>query len=321
MKASDISAPALHDEQRSANMKCPEGRVDIVIDSDTYNEIDDQFAISYALHAPEKITVKALYAAPFTNERSSGPADGMEKSYREILKLLEIDGKSGKYPVFRGSDRYLLNEEEPVVSDAAADLVQRAGQYSPECPLYVVSIGAITNVASALLMDKTIAAKIVVIWLGGNALHWPDNREFNCKQDVAAARVVFSSGAPLVLLPCMGVVSSFTTTGPELEYWLKGKNPLCDYLVDNTISAAEEYAKGKVWSRVIWDVTAVGWLLNDGNRLMQDRLVPTPIPGYDHHYSIDPSRPLCKMVYHIHRDALFADLADRLLSSGHVTGT
>lgn len=305
----------LHADQRLLNMEYPEGRVDLVIDSDTYNEIDDQFAISYAIHAPEKITVKAFYAAPFTNERSSGPADGMKKSYGEILKLLDLSGQSGKYPVFMGSDRYLPGEQTPVVSDAAADLVQRAGRYSPEHPLYVVSIGAITNIASALLADPSVAEKIVVIWLGGNALHWPDNMEFNCKQDVAAARVVFSSGAPLILLPCMGVVSAFTTTGPELEYWLKGKNALCDYLVHNTVSAAEEYARGRVWSRVIWDVTAVGWLLNDQHRFMLDRLVPTPVPGYDHHYSADPSRPLCRMVYHIHRDALFADLVNRLSSS------
>ena len=144
--------------------------------------------------------------------------------------------------------------------------------------------------------------------------------EFNCKQDVAAARVVFSSGAPLVLLPCMGVVSAFTATGPELEYWLKGKNALCDYLVGNTIGEAEKYAGGRVWSRVIWDVTAVGWLLNDHNRFMLSRPVPTPVPGYDHHYSADPSRPLCRMVYHIHRDALFADLFGLLSSSGRLTG-
>lgn len=294
--------------RRQLNMECPKGPVDLVIDSDTYNEIDDQFAISYALHAPEKLRVKALYAAPFTNERSTGPADGMEKSYQEILKLLSLSGKTGCCPAFKGSDRYLPDEHTPVLSEAASDLIHRAGRYSRENPLYVVSIGAITNIASALLMKPEIAAGIVVVWLGGNALHWPDNKEFNCMQDVAAARIVFDSGAPLVLLPCMGVVSAFTTTGPELEYWLRGKNALCDYLVDHTVETTEEYAKGKVWSRVIWDVAAVGWLLNDNSRLMLDRLVPTPIPGYDHHYSQDASRPLCRMVYHIHRDALFADL-------------
>lgn len=302
----------LRETQRIKNMTCPQGKTDIVIDSDAYNEIDDQFAISYAIHAPEKLTVKAFYAAPFLNERSNGPADGMEKSFQEIHKLLKLANREGKYPVFRGSDRYLPDEKTFVPSDAASDLVRRAKQYSPEHPLYVVAIGAITNIASAILMDPSTTERMTVIWLGGNARHWPDNREFNCKQDVAAARVVFSSGVPLILLPCMGVVSAFSTTGPELEYWMKGKNALCDYLADNTIRAAEEYAEGKVWSRVIWDVTAVGWLLNDDHQLMLDELVPIPMPEYGHHYSLDSSRPLCRMVYHVHRDALFSDLVKRL---------
>ena len=302
----------LSGEQRLANMRCPDGPVDLVIDSDTYNEIDDQFAIAYALHAPEKIRVQALYAAPFTNERSTGPEDGMRKSYREILKLLDLCGKTGGYPVFYGSASYLEDERRPVLSDAAADLIRRSKDYSAGSPLYVVSIGAITNIASALLTEPEIAERIAVVWLGGNALHWPDNAEFNCKQDVAAARVVMNSGVPLILLPCMGVVSAFTTTGPELEYWLRGKSRLCDYLVENTIQEAEKTAKGRVWSRVIWDAAAVGWLLNDGSRLMLDSLVPTPVPEYDHRWSQDPGRPLCRMVYHIHRDALFADLVEHI---------
>ena len=172
----------------------------------------------------------------------------------------------------------------------------------------MVAIGAITNVASALLMKPEIADNIVVVWLGGNALEWHDNIEFNIHQDVASARVVFASGAPLVMLPCLGVVSAFTSTEPELTYWLKGKNDLCDYLVQHTVEAANEYAKGRVWSRVIWDVTTVGWLLNDGRRFMLDKLIPTPIPEYDHYYAQDPRRPLCRYVYHINRDALMGDL-------------
>ena len=39
--------------------------------------------------APEKLNVEAVYAAPFTNDRSTGPGDRMEKSYEEILRLLE----------------------------------------------------------------------------------------------------------------------------------------------------------------------------------------------------------------------------------------
>ena len=293
-------------EQRLKNLEIPTGPVDMVLDTDAYNEIDDQFAISYALHAKEKLNVRALYAAPFFNDRSSGPADGMERSYQEILKLLKLSGL--ECPVYRGSDRYLPDEQTPVASDAAKHLTELAMQYSPEKPLYVLAIGAITNVASTLLMKPEIADSIGVVWLGGNALEWHDNVEFNSSQDVASARVVFGSGAPLVMLPCMGVVSAFTTTEPELNHWLKGKNALCDYLVEHTVEAANEYARGRVWSRVIWDVTTVGWMLNDGRRFMLDKLIPTPIPEYDHHYSQDPRRPLCRYVYHIHRDALMGDL-------------
>ena len=293
-------------EQRLKNLEIPTGPVDMVLDTDAYNEIDDQFAISYALHATEKLNVLALYAAPFFNNRSSSPADGMERSYQEIWKLLRLSKL--ECPVYRGSDRYLPDEQTPVASDAAKHLTELAMRYSPEKPLYVVAIGAITNVASALLMKPEIADNIVVVWLGGNALEWHDNIEFNIRQDVASARVVFASGAPLVMLPCLGVVSAFTSTVPVLTFWLKGKNDLCDYLVQHTVEAANEYAKGRVWSRVIWDVTTVGWLLNDGRRFMLDKLIPTPIPEYDHHYAQDPRRPLCRYVYHINRDALMGYL-------------
>ena len=149
------------------------------------------------------------------------------------------------------------NEKTPVPSPAADHLCDLAMQYSPEKPLYVVAIGAITNVASAILYNPDIIDRIVIVWLGGHDKSWPDTKEFNLWQDVAAARVVFGCGAPVIQLPCMGVVSAFYTTQPELEYWLRGKNELSDYLCDNTIEAAESYAKGKPWTRVIWDISTI----------------------------------------------------------------
>jgi len=300
----------LTDAQRLQMLQVPDGPIDVVIDSDTYNEIDDQFAIAYAHLNPEKLRVQAVYAAPFLNHRSTSPANGMENSYQEIQRLMHLLGAST--PSFRGSPDYLPNENTPIISPAAEDLARRAMTYTQEKPLYVVALGAITNVASALLMNPAIADKIVVVFLGGHALDWPDTAEFNMKQDVAAARVVFASGAPLVMLPCLGVVNVFSTSGPELDYWLRGKNPLCDFLVQNTVDEVNNYAAGRVWSRVLWDVTAVAWLLNDGERFMRSRLIPTPVPEYDNHYGSAPTNPLCRYVFHINRDALFADLFARL---------
>ena len=84
-----IEFPQLSDAERLAKLTPPTGRVRMVLDTDTYNEVDDQFALVQALLSPDKLDVEAIYAAPFHNDRSSGPADGMERSYEEILRLLE----------------------------------------------------------------------------------------------------------------------------------------------------------------------------------------------------------------------------------------
>jgi hypothetical protein len=289
----------------------PGGRVDVVIDTDTYNEIDDQFALAFLIKSPEKLNLKRIYAAPFYNQNSSGPADGMEKSYNEIFNVLTLMKRDDLKPlVRRGSTGYLPSETTAADSEAARDLAALAGNYSEDKPLYVIAIGAITNVASAILMKPEIINRIVIIWLGGNGLHWIHNVEFNLTQDIAAARVVFGCGAALVQLPCQGVVTEFAASGPELEYWLRGKNELCNYLVDVTTAAARHDSGIPAWTRVIWDVTAAAWLL-EGN-FMQDRLEHSPIPEYDHRWSFDPRRHLYRYVYHINRDNLFEELFKKL---------
>ena len=126
-------------EQRLHMLETPQSLVDLVIDTDAYNEIDDQFAISYALCASDRVRLLALCAAPFKNERSTGPADGMEKSYQEILRLLKLAEKN--VPVYRGSTAYLPDEKTPVVSDAAEALVRLAMEHTTDQPTYVAAIG------------------------------------------------------------------------------------------------------------------------------------------------------------------------------------
>ena len=307
--------------QYMKNLTSPTGRVDVILDTDAFNEIDDQFAISYMLCYGQRLNIKGFCAAPFFNKNSSSPADGMERSYKEIMKLLMLANREELVSkVYRGSLTYLKDEQTPVASEAATFMAELANAYSPEAPLYIVAIGAITNVASAILMNPAMKENTVIVWLGGHGIHMPSGAsEFNMVQDIAAARVVMGCGVPFVQLPCRGVVDHFATTGPELNYWLKGRNPLCDYLAENTIRAAESYAAGKPWSRVLWDVTAVAWLLNDGEKFMLERLSPSPIPEYDKQYALEPNQHLIKYIYHINRDALFADLFSRLAGMEYET--
>ena len=297
-------------EQRYKNLAVPSGMVDAVLDTDAYNEIDDQFAISYMIKSGDKINLKGITAAPFFNRRCASPKEGMEKSYNEIMTLLSLMGK--KVEVYRGSEDYLADENTPRASEAAEYLANLSRSYTAENPLYIVAIGAITNVASAMLLNPDMKNTTVVVWLGGHAHHYHNNREFNLRQDVAAARVVMKSGVPFVQLPCVGVVDNFRISKPEMEYWLVGKNPLADYLVKGTVAEAESYAKGTAWTRVIWDVTAVAWLLNDSDRFMESRIIPTTLPSYDNLYTVDHNGYPMTYVYHINRDALMTDLMKKL---------
>ena len=298
-------------------LEFPNRKVDVVLDTDTFNEVDDQIALAYLIKSDEKLNLKALYAAPFFNEKSTGPEDGMEKSYNEILNILSLMERDDlKEIVYKGSRQYLEEEVKPVISPAAEHLCQLAMNYSTENPLYVIAIGAITNVASAILLKPEIIEKIVVVWLGGSAYHWQDAcgmQEFNMVQDIAAARVVFGSGVPLVQLPCMGVVSTFTTTACELEKFLKGKNKLCDYLYNLIIGEMEYWGGGETASRILWDVTAVAWLLDES--FMLSCLDHSPIPEYDSYYSFSKSRHFIRYVYHIYRDPIFKDLFSKLADS------
>ena len=288
------------------------GKIDLVMDTDAFNEIDDQFAIAYALRSPERINLRALYAAPFFNDLSDSPADGMEKSYHEIRRVLERmhDGRAQDAGfVFRGSDRYLPDADTPVESPAARDLVRRA--LEAEDVLYVAAIGAITNVASAILMEPKIVEKIVLIWLGGHPLYWPDTSEFNLRQDIHAARVVLDSGVPLVLIPCSGVTDHLTLSVPELECWLDGRSEIGTYLTENVRRAlAKESGNFPGAARVIWDVTAIAYII-DPDWLPAD-VVPSPVLTDNVTWSADYRRHLVKVVRWVNRSSIFRDMIEKL---------
>ena len=69
---------------------------------------------------------------------------------------------------------------------------------------------------------------------------------------------------------------------------------------------------GRPWSRIVWDVTAVGWLLNQDGRFMDSVLMPCRIPEYDMRYACDADAKTICYVNEIQRDALFEDLVKKL---------
>ena len=279
----------------------------MILDTDVYNEIDDFYALAYAMLSPDKVKLLAITAAPFLNSRSVSPADGMEKSYQEALRVRGLADANSNIPVYRGATRFMTSKTDVVESEAVDTIINLVRE--SEETVYIVAIGAITNVSSALVKAPDIADKAVLIWLGGHAQHWKDNKEFNLYQDVPGAQVVFDSKIPLVQIPCNGVCSFFHTTLPELNYYLKGKNALCDYLLE---VSADYMGNKPARSKVIWDVTAVAALVYPETLDMVQ--IPRPIITNNSNYAYDMGRPHFLYVRHINRDKLYADLFEKLAS-------
>lgn len=281
------------------------GKLKVVLDTDAYNEVDDQFAIAYMLLASHRFDVQAIYAAPFLNSRVKTAREGMEASYDEILEILKLMDIDHEGFVFKGSEKFLGKLSEPLQSAAADDLIERALE-SKET-LYVVAIGACTNVVSAILKEPDIIDKIVVVWLGGHALNQKSTDEFNLRQDLMASQYLFECGVPLIQVPCNGVTSHMYVSVEALKKDIGGTSKLADLLVGRV----EDYRANHFgYEKQLWDVGAVGYLMNPS--WMTTEFVTSPRISSDLKWRLEGNSHIILTGLWINRNAIIYDLCMRL---------
>ena len=352
-----------------ARLAAPRTRPRVVIDTDAANEIDDQFALAWALLSPERLDVLAVYAAPFSFEhrrqemqralqvraapalaspfelallRQHGarldrferlgwslnsirdwpvfctPGEGMVRSLDEILSVfgkLQLD-PAGR--VFAGCAGYLPSEHEPLDCDAVQHLIATARATPADAePLYVAAIGCVTNIASALLLAPDIAERIVVLWTSGYPSHAPHiNFSLNMEQDMAASRVLFDRGVPLVYLPGFHVGAQLRVSLPEVVQHVQPCGAIGAYLHHlythnplTELAGLDPQQPGFSW--VMWDLINFAWLLNPD--WVPSTLVPTPALGEDRRWIARPGgAQQMREAYAVDRDAIFKDLFETL---------
>ena len=255
------------------------GPLPVILDTDTANEVDDQFALTWAVLSPDRIDLQAVHTAPFHNERSASPEDGQLKSVAEARRVLEAMGRAT--PVVQGCVRYLPSKSEPVDSPAARDLVSRGMARSPEdAPLYVATIGCLTNVASALLMEPELVRRLVVVMLAGNDIEWPYAGEFNLSQDIPAVQVVLESGVPLVQISAVRMSWQLGLSPAEVEAHVRGCGRIGDLLAELYRQQCDLTPGAR---RPIWDLAAIAYLIDHG--LAPTSLRPKPTLTVDGFWS------------------------------------
>lgn len=352
--------PTIEATDRARLLAAPTGPVRVLIDTDAANEIDDQFALTWALLSPERISVEAIVAEPYSfahhrdglieatrtldeaadESRSTmiddvsswarrlrqagirpedlelvGPAAGMERSFAEICKILAMLGRSADGLVQRGSAGYLTAADKPVDSEGARRIIECA-MVPADDPLYILAIGCVTNVASALLLEPAITSRIVIVWTSGypTSVARSNRASLNLVQDPHASRVLFDSGVPLVYLPGFHVGAQLRISLPEMQGYVRGQGAIGDYLYQlythNPIHAQRAITDlaGRTW--VMWDMINVAWVIEP--RWVPTELVPTPALDTDLTWAPRPGAETIREAFAVDRDEIFRDFYRKL---------
>ena len=218
--------------------------------------------------------------------------------------------------VFEGSPRYLPRNGRPVVSAAAEHLVATARAMPRGEPLYVLALGCVTNIASALRKAPDIAQRIVVVWTSGypSTAALSNEDSFNLVQDVAASRCLFDSGVPLVYLPGFHVGAQLRLSLAEMDRHVRGRGAIGRYLhhlfTHNPLWTIHPVDTTRPYTWVIWDLICVAWVMQPD--WVPSRLVRTPRLDARLHWQADGARPLMREAHAVQRDAIFNDFFARL---------
>ena len=279
-------------------------KVNVILDTDTYNECDDQFALAYLLKNQDKFNIEAITVAPYSHSYIKETIkETTEKSYNEILKICNWLNFETKNKIFKGSTDYICNGYNQN-NEAVNKIIEIANKNEKT---YILAIGAITNIALAIKKSPQIIDKIEVVWLGGHSFLNKENKEFNFRQDIQAVKEVFESKVKLTIIPCKNVASNLRTSIYELEHFLKGKNELCDYLCqrfyNDTYHGIEE-------RRVIWDISVIAYMIN--KTWFETEEISCPIIKEDTSYELTENRHKVTFVNYLDVNKIYNDLFKKL---------
>ncbi|MXY52041.1 MAG: hypothetical protein F4Y86_05860 [Gammaproteobacteria bacterium] len=371
MRRSGVRFPRLEPDLLRGRLVPPDGPVRVLIDTDAANEIDDQFALAWALLSRDRLRIEAVTAAPFSfqhhragllaaeawldgaagrhpgrSQRTAAavdeshlawaqrlhsegrratdvefvsPAEGMERSYQEILRVFDALRMARAGRIVRGATGYLTSLEAPPTPLAAEAIIDLAKSGDSRDPLYVVAIGCVTNVAAALLQAPEIVRDVVLVWTSAYPSSAPHcNRpSLNLMQDPLASRLLFNCGAPLVYLPGFHVGAQLRVSRPEMDAFVRGRSAIGDLLhdlyTDNPLHRmwASQHDAKRTW--IIWDIITIAWLLNPN--WVPTHLTRAPILTDELFWRQDSSRHIMREGHDVQRDEIFMDLYDKVAAA------
>jgi inosine-uridine nucleoside N-ribohydrolase len=235
-------------------------------------EMDDQWALAHLLLSTE-LDLRAVITTHASSIRFSS-ATSAEKAAEVIQHVLPV--RASSLPVVAGSPEPLQDAKVPR-ENAGVDLLLRVSRdFSESRRLTVFSIGASTDVASAILKDPSVSNRITVVAMG--FIDWPSGGDFfNVKNDPLAWQVILNSDVPLVIGSGTTATRGLKLTRAEAAALMRSHGPTGEYLYslfDDWLTRepklVAQVVAPETW--VLWDHIVVAYALG----MARGREVPRP---------------------------------------------
>lgn len=233
--------------------------VAMIIDSDSGNEIDDLYAITLALIDP-KIEIIGLSSAQW-NMHPQANDSSVYESQRINEELLRLhDRLDIPHPLGAADQTGYWGDTKPIPSAAAEFILSEVKKLGYAKKLNVVTLGAVTNLASAIQMDTTIIPKIR--WYGMGLQYndrdriW-DKNEFNVRNDLDGMDYLLNREKLETHIMTATTSRVYTFDQTETFDLLGRRDPKWYYLVNRWRSVAPE---SRSW--IMWDVALIQAIMN-----------------------------------------------------------
>jgi inosine-uridine nucleoside N-ribohydrolase len=245
----------------------------VVLDCDTANEVDDQFAIAHALGVPEKtLDVRCVISVHNTTAHGPGSRDMYEEGAERVVALCESD-----VPCVPGAEHPMESREEPVPSAGLEFLVEEARQN----PLTIIATGPATDVASLVLAAPESRENVRVVWLGGfgdeaSYRVWRNRMgELNGRADISAWRILLDEPLDLLHVPTWPAPAKILVDPVSFAEELRvlGR-PVASYLAEILQLWNVEYGGQPRGAKELWDLACVAAVADPGAVTAEPRAVP-----------------------------------------------
>ena len=236
------------------------------LDADTGNEMDDLYAIARLLK-DTTVEVVGLSSVHFNNpdllvyEKWNGyftkdlhTAVESQRLNTLILQSLNLD----QIPHPIGADRQIgraWGQEDPRPSKASAAIIKAVKKLSSNETLDIITLGALTNMATAIMMDTSILTRIRCFSLGANyyvKIKVWDKSEFNIRNDLNAFNFLLNlKDFNFTIMPLQ---TAFPLQFNKLETYSRLNDSI---LIEKILKNRWQEHNPQDTTRIMWDLALV----------------------------------------------------------------